>query len=67
MQDENSNQNHVEEAEVVNGELVDNSDQEIDDNLAQPHNNYEVLPVPHHHEPHLMAHLKGGLQPLTIL
>jgi hypothetical protein len=32
MHDENSNQNHVAQAEVVNGDVVDNSDQEIDDN-----------------------------------
>ena len=67
MQDENSNQNHGDQVEVINGEVVDNSDQEIDDNHAQPTSNYEVLPVPHHNEPHLMSHLKGGLQPLSIL
>lgn len=68
MQDENSNQNHGDpQEEVVNGEVVDNSDQEIDENHAQPTSKFEVLPVPHHHEPHLMGHLKGGLQPLSIL
>ena len=36
MQDENSNQNHGDQEEVANGEVVDNSDQEIDDNHAQP-------------------------------
>lgn len=61
MQDENSNQNHGDQEEVANGEVVDNSDQEIDDNHAQPSSKYEVLPVPHHHEPHLMGNLKGGL------
>lgn len=61
MQDENFNQNHGDQEEVANGEVVDNSDQEIDDNHAQPSSKYEVLPVPHHHEPHLMGHLKGGL------